>query len=195
MADRPLNATAASLLGFLHDGPMTGWDLVATARVVIGEFWSLTRSQVYRELATMAQNGLIDAGEPGRRDRKPYTLTDEGRAAFAAWIAREPAPESIRFPLLLTVAFGRHLPPERLTTFLVHHRGVHATRLAQYEQQHAAAHIAADTAHDQSDLFALATLEFGILYERAVLDWFDQLPSATPAATQTQPAVSDNRPY
>jgi hypothetical protein len=27
MRDRPLNATAASLLGFLHDEPKTGWDL------------------------------------------------------------------------------------------------------------------------------------------------------------------------
>jgi DNA-binding PadR family transcriptional regulator len=44
---------------------------VATAQAVIGEFWSLTRCQVYRELAAMAQDGLIDAGEPGRRDRKP----------------------------------------------------------------------------------------------------------------------------
>jgi len=33
--ERPLNPTAASLLGFLHHGPMTGWDLVAAAQTVI----------------------------------------------------------------------------------------------------------------------------------------------------------------
>lgn len=27
-----LNATAASLFGFLHEGPVTGWELVALAR-------------------------------------------------------------------------------------------------------------------------------------------------------------------
>ena len=32
MADRRLNATAASLLGFLHERPMSGYELAATAR-------------------------------------------------------------------------------------------------------------------------------------------------------------------
>ena len=116
--DRPLNATAASLLGFLHERPMTGWDLVATAEAVIRDFWSLTRSQVYRELATMAEGGLVRAGEIGPRDRQPYELTDAGRAAFADWLEREPGPEQIRYPLLLTIAFGRHLEPGRLAAFV-----------------------------------------------------------------------------
>lgn len=188
MLDRPLNATAASLLGFLHYGPMAGWDLAATAQVVIGDFWSLTQSQVYRELAAMADAGLVEAGEPGRRDRKPYTLTDDGRGAFAAWIDRDPAPETIRFPLLLSVAFGRHLPPERLATFLAHHRGLHASRIAQYEQQRAAA----EAAHGEPDPFAMATLDFGMTYERAVLDWFDRLPSAMTESNQTSPKAPDH---
>lgn len=171
--DRPLNATAASLLGFLHNGPMSGWDLAATAQTVIGDFWSLTQSQVYRELSSMAAAGLVEAGEPGPRDRRPYALTDAGRAAFAEWIDREPGPESIRFPLLLTVSFGRHLPPERLAGFLERHRARHAERLAGYEQQHAAACAAGDAA----DPYVLATLEFGLAYERAVLAWFDGLPA------------------
>ncbi len=82
MPPRPLNATAGSLLGFLHEGPMTGYDLVAVARNRIGDFWSLTQSQVYRELAAMAEDGLVAAGQRGRRDRRPYELTDAGRAAF-----------------------------------------------------------------------------------------------------------------
>lgn len=174
MSERPLNATAASLLGFLHEGPLTGWDLVATAQVVIGEFWTLTQSQVYRELTTMAGAGLVEAGERGRRDRRPYRITDAGRAAFAEWIDREPGPETIRFPLLLTLAFGRQLPPERLATFLTHHRELHRARLAAYVDQQAAALAAGDASHP----FAMATLDFGLTYERAVLDWFDRLPAA-----------------
>jgi DNA-binding PadR family transcriptional regulator len=168
-----LNPTAASLLGFLHAGPLTGWDLVNTAQAVIGDFWTLTRSQVYRELSAMAEAGLVTAGEPGRRERKPYTLTPAGRDAFADWIEHEPGPETIRYPLLLTLAFGRHLPPERLATFLAHHRERHARRLAGYREQHAAARTSGD-----ADPYTLATLEFGLTYEQAVLDWFDQLPGS-----------------
>ena len=168
-----LNATAASLLGFLHRGPMTGWDLMATAQSTIGDFWTLTQSQVYRELAAMAGAGLIEQGEKGVRDRKPYTITDSGREAFAAWIDREPGAETIRFPLLLTVAFGSHLPGERLASFLTSQRVVHERRLAGYEQHRAAV----DAEPLSMDAFALATLEFGLAYERAVLAWFDGLPT------------------
>ncbi len=177
MSDRSLNATAASLLGFLHDGPLTGWDLVATAQAVIGDFWSLTQSQVYRELAAMAEAGMVEAGERGPRDRKPYAITAAGRAAFAAWIEREPGPETIRFPLLLTLAFGRHLPAARLAAFLARHRELHARRLSSYEELQAAAH----TVGGKPDPYALATLDFGLTYERAVLDWFDRLPQAMTA--------------
>ncbi len=172
MPERALNATAASLLGFLHHGPLTGWDLVATAELVIGDFWSITQSQVYRELAVMAEAGLVEAGERGPRDRKPYAITVAGRIAFAAWVNRQPGEETIRFPLLLTVAFGRHLPPTRLAAFLAHHRAAHEARLAKYKQQQAAGQAAGDAA----DAFVLATLDFGLAYERAVLGWFDGLP-------------------
>jgi DNA-binding PadR family transcriptional regulator len=171
-SDRSLNATAASLLGFLHEGPLTGWDLVVTAQRVIGDFWSLTQSQVYRELSAMAEAGLVEPGEPGRRDRKPYAITRAGRSAFAAWLDREPGPETIRFPLLLTVAFGPHLPGAKLAAFLTRHRAVHVQRLAGYEEQLANAEGAAA---GESDPYVLATLDFGLTYERAVLDWFDRL--------------------
>jgi DNA-binding PadR family transcriptional regulator len=172
MDNRPLNATAASLLGFLHDGSMTGWDLVSVAKQRIGAFWSLTTSQVYRELSALAAAGLIEAGERGRRDRQPYTITEAGRAAFSAWVAREPEAENIRFPLLLTIMFGCHVPPERLAAIIVSHRATHAERLAGYEAQ--AASIPSE--YRAANPYAVATLDFGIAYERAVLAWFDNLP-------------------
>ena len=173
MSGRPLNATAASLLGFLYEGPMTGWDLVAVAQERIGNFWTLTQSQVYRELAAMASAGLVEVGPSGPRDRKPYTITAAGRAAFAEWIDREPGLEQIRFPLLLTLSFAKHLPPGRLEEMVAAHRAVHAERLAGYQR------IKAQVGNDRrADSFRLATLDFGLRYERAVLDWFDQL-SAT----------------
>ncbi|MBA2716479.1 MAG: PadR family transcriptional regulator [Propionibacteriales bacterium] len=171
MPERPLNATAASLLGLLHDGPLTGWDLVAVAQTVIGDFWSLTQSQVYRELSAMAEAGLVMAGERGKRDRRPYTITAAGQTAFANWIEREPGPETIRFPLLLTLAFARHLPAPRVAEFLDRHRALHAGRLVVYEAQHNAALAAGAGA----DPYSLATLDFGLTYERAVLAWFDRL--------------------
>jgi DNA-binding PadR family transcriptional regulator len=170
MSSRNLNATAASLLGFLHEGPLTGWDLVATAQQRIGDFWSLTQSQVYRELASMAADGLIEAGERGPRDRRPYLITEAGRAAFAHWLGRTPDDETIRFPLLLTVVFGRHLPADRLAEIVAHHRKLHADRLAEYQR------AKEQVGDGPVDAYRLAPLEFGIRYESAAVAWFDDLP-------------------
>ena len=166
-----MNATAGSLLGFLHEHPMSGWDLFTTAQLLIGDFWTVTRSQVYRELAAMESAGLVAAGPPGPRERRPYEITDTGRAAFAEWLRQPPGSEQIRYPLLLTIAFGRHLPPEELARFVAEHREIHERRLSGYRSLH-------DDAGANLEPYAAATLDFGIRYEAAVLDWFDNLPPA-----------------
>jgi DNA-binding PadR family transcriptional regulator len=184
MPARPLNATAAALLGFLHLGPSSGWDLLATARTAIGPFWNLTSSQVYRELAALDRAGLIRAGKSGKRERRPYRLTATGRAAFAEWIQRPPGDDSIRHPLLLTISFGRHLPAHTLRVFASTHRETHVERLAGY-----LATRRTTEANPHPDPYLMATLDFGIRYETAVLDWFDHLtpevggPQSTPGHT------------
>ncbi|MFC1431756.1 PadR family transcriptional regulator [Streptacidiphilus sp. N1-3] len=162
-----LNPTAASLLGFLHAGPASGYELMGTAEVFIGDFWSLTRSQVYRELAALAERGLVAVGATGARSRRPYRLTEAGREAFAAWLAEPPGTEQIRYPLLLTLAFGEHLDTERLLSYVAAHREEHRRRLAEYQ---------ATAATPGLDRYQRATLTFGTHYERAVLAWMDELP-------------------
>ena len=66
---KKLNPTAATLLGFLHRGRMTGWDLAQMAEMVIGDFWNVTRSQVYRELRTLEGLDLVAASAVTLRKR------------------------------------------------------------------------------------------------------------------------------
>ena len=74
-----LNPTAASLLGYLDLGPMTGWDLDQWVRNSIGNFWNVTRSQIYRELRTLTDKGYVKAGTSGPRDRVPHAITGARR--------------------------------------------------------------------------------------------------------------------
>jgi DNA-binding PadR family transcriptional regulator len=170
VAYRP-NATAASLLGFLLDGPLTGWDLVRTVQRRLGDLWSITRSQVYRELLVMEREGLVEAGPTGQRERRPFMITEHGRDAFAAWASVTPDDETTRIPLLVVVAFGRHVPSATLERHLAAHRGIHEERLARYEADKQLVRKSWPL-----DGHTLATLAFGIGYERAVLAWFDDLP-------------------
>lgn len=82
-----LNATAASLLGFLKARPQSGYELAAAIENSIGNFWNVTRSQIYRELGLLESYGFVRVGEVGVRERKPYALTALGSRAFDAWIA------------------------------------------------------------------------------------------------------------
>ena len=192
MASQRLNSTAASLLGFLHDGPRTGAALYRTAESRIGDFWSLTRSQVYRELEAMTSAGLVRAGSRGPRDARTFTISAAGRAAFRSWAELDPEPETIRFPLLLLVGFGEHVAPARLREHLAAHRAIHAARLAAYEaiRDQAVAGAGSTSAADVRSAanqpsperrpFALATLAFGLAYEAAVLDWFADVERILP---------------
>jgi DNA-binding PadR family transcriptional regulator len=167
-----LNATAGALLGLLRDGPRSGYELVAAAEQMIGGFWTITRSQVYRELAALADRGLLRRGQTGPRDRQPYHLTATGRVAFRQWVNTSPEPENLRIPLLLRLTFADAIDPGQLRAMLTEHHAVHQRRLADYrsmDRQLAAAGVPEERR---------VTLAFGISYETAVLRWFRQLPAS-----------------
>jgi DNA-binding PadR family transcriptional regulator len=179
-----LNATQGSLLGFLHDGPRTGWDLLQEVEGGLSRFWNITSSHVYRELRTLEARRLVRAGAPGPRDRRPFTITAAGKREFRAWIAQEPGPEQIRFPLLVTLWFGRHLDDDTLAGFLDASRREHEQRLHLYRA--VAARVPADDPH------TAAVVGFGLVYEQALVGWLDDLRAttrATPAVARLDPSA------
>lgn len=96
-----LNATSAALLGLLHDGPATGGQLVAEAGEGYGAFFSVTRSQVYRELPALAEAGLVRLGKQGARSSQQYVITTAGKKAFKQWVNVDPGPDHMRSTLIL----------------------------------------------------------------------------------------------
>lgn len=166
-----MNATAASLLGLLDGcgGELTGGELVRVADQRIGEFWSLTRSQVYRELAALERDGHVEPGTPGPRDARPVRITAAGREVYRDWLAHRLPGDTIRIPVLLAVAFGGSLDPGALRRLLDASEQEHRERLAAYRA------VAADLPEGAGP-WAAATLSFGTHYEEAVLRWFASLP-------------------
>jgi DNA-binding PadR family transcriptional regulator len=162
-----LNATAASLLGFLAMGSQSGYELAAVIETSVGNFWNITRSQVYRELALLAANGHVRVGKAGVRERKPYTLTALGRQAFDAWIAREPGEDITRSPLLLALFFGDRVEKATLARFLRDHRVRHERKLAEYRRR------LPELERDYR--FPAYAMRLGLMHEETVLAWFDSL--------------------
>jgi DNA-binding PadR family transcriptional regulator len=163
-----LNATQGAVLGMLYDAPKTGWELVREADAGLARFWNVTQSHVYRELGTLESRKLVKAGQPGARDRRPFTITAAGKKAFKEWLAQAPGNEQLRFPLLVTLWFGKHLDDTTLREFAAKTRVEHEQRLALYDDM--------TTGDPHVDPHINAVLSFGRHYERAVLAWLDELP-------------------
>jgi DNA-binding PadR family transcriptional regulator len=181
-----LNSTAGAVLGLLRAGPRSGYDLVSDAQEVVGGFWTVTRSQVYRELGDLAERGLVEPGQRGPRDRRPFELTDRGREAFREWVNTPPEPENLRIPLLLRLTFADEIDPARLHQTLSEHRDLHARRLEEYHQ------LDGQLTAGGVPIEARVTLAYGISYESAVLRWFEELPDSLTRRPARSRGSADN---
>lgn len=170
MPESGVNATAAALLGLLHDGPMTGGQLMAAAERRLGAYWSMTRSQVYRELPALAEAGYVKLGKPGPRSSQPYAITPTGKRAFARWLAEEPGRESVRNPIALRTAFGKYQTGGQLKSAYDHASAYHSAALNEARE-------AAKELKKDGDEYAAAALEFAVGYHKAALAWLKSAPA------------------
>ena len=170
MAETQVNPTAAALLGLLHDGPMTGGQLMAAAQKRLSAYWSMTRSQVYRELPALAEAGYVKLGKPGARSSQPYSITPAGKRAFGRWLSEEPGRDSVRNPLALRVAFGKHQSPAQLKTAYDQAAAYHNGALNEARE-------AAKELRRDGDEHAAAALEFAVGYHKAALTWLKAIPA------------------
>ncbi len=144
---------------------MSGWDLSQAITQSIGNFWNVTRSQVYRELKSLGRQGLVrEVGSRGPRERLAYRITPAGRREFKRWVARDLEDETRRVPVLLTTFFGDNVPPQRLAAILAAHREVLAEQLAAYR---AVEKQLADHPYPR------ATARYGVAYCRMAIRWID----------------------
>lgn len=164
-----VNSTSAALLGLLHEGPLTGGQLVIQADQRLGPLWRLTRSQVYRELPVMAGRGYVRAGKPGPRASLAYTISAAGKRAFAAWLASPLEVDHPRNPLLLRLGFGSYHSSADLRRLIGEAREQHEAALGFHKDTISRLKKA------NADQYALASAEFGVAYEKAILKWLDTI--------------------
>jgi DNA-binding PadR family transcriptional regulator len=169
MAQTGINATAAALLGLLHEGQMTGGQLMATAEERLGRYWSMTRSQVYRELPALAEMGFVKLGKPGPRSSQPYAITPAGKRAFLRWLAEDPGRDALRNSVALRIAFG----DKQSTTQL---RKLHEAALDYHTEELARSKDQSRDAKKEGDEYGSAALEFAVGYHKAALAWLKTVP-------------------
>jgi DNA-binding PadR family transcriptional regulator len=169
----PINSTSAVILGLLHDGEATGGEIVASAEQRLAAQGGVTRSQVYRELPTLVDAGLIeaDAAPSGarRRTSQAYAITAAGRVAFAAWAQAPIGGDLVRSATVLRLGFGAHLTAAQRVQIIEAARAEHEVAFSEHVQ-------CAKALRASGDGFAASAAEFAVEYERAFLAWLDSVP-------------------
>ncbi|MFK4071635.1 PadR family transcriptional regulator [Streptomyces sp. NPDC029674] len=123
-----LPPTAWAVLGLLSfPGERTGYELKKWADASLRFFyWSPAISQIYAELRRLEALGYATSrrsGPEAPRTKRAYAITDEGRAALAAWAGggRDVGPPVLKHPLLLRVWLGHLTAPDQLRALVTAH--------------------------------------------------------------------------
>jgi DNA-binding PadR family transcriptional regulator len=169
-----VNATAAALLGLLHSGPMTGGQLVAAAGDRYGSFFSVTRSQVYRELPGLVDAGYLKPGKQGPRASQQYVITAAGRRAFKAWVTGGGGSDALRSPLVLRLLHAGSLTVKQRAALVSSNRAAYGARLD----------AARTAARGEPDPYRKAVADFAVAHVRAMVKLLDSIP------TESRPAES-----
>ncbi|QUR68565.1 PadR family transcriptional regulator [Mycobacterium spongiae] len=79
-----------AILVSLSEKAGSGYELAHRFDRSIGHFWTATHQQIYRTLRRMESDGWVHGKtvvQRGRPDKKVYTVSENGRAELARWIA------------------------------------------------------------------------------------------------------------
>jgi DNA-binding PadR family transcriptional regulator len=105
-------------LGLLADQPASGWDLLKRFESSLAFVWPATQSQLYTELGKMTDDGIVEVSSTGARNRKEYSITEDGRAELTRWLVDVTPERNRRNDALLRVFFLWAVDPAAARAYL-----------------------------------------------------------------------------
>lgn len=181
-----------AILGFLSYKPFNGYDLKKAFDNSVRHFWPANQSQIYRTLAQMTEEGLIEMEVVEREERldmKIYCISEKGREELHQWLAT-PLPErETREPFLVQLFFGSQLNDDELLTLLRSEAKIAEEQKTIFTQIYHASMSRAGQASDPRAFFlSMLTLDYGLKSSQAMLAWLNhaitQIESKTYSPTQ-----------
>ncbi|HVE91006.1 MAG TPA: PadR family transcriptional regulator [Actinomycetota bacterium] len=168
-----LPTTSHVVLGMLSFGPMSGYELTQFVAKSVANFWPISKSQVYGELARLAELGLVKSTAVEQEklpDKRTYELTGQGEQALDEWLS-SPKMEADRqrSEFLVRIFFGHRLSRLQLLDLLDRY----AQGAAQCRQElQAVVESLGQSPHSQ---YARATALLGVRVAEAVVAWAEEI--------------------
>lgn len=166
-----------AILVSLAERSASGYELARRFDASIGNFWKASHQQIYRVLARMEADRLVDCRaveQDGRPDKKEYAITDAGRAELADYTRAPTSPEVLRSELAVKI---RALPfgdPATIVEDVRRRREHHRATLAYYAESAERFYPDPDAIEDDQ-VGAWLVLRGGMLAERAGISWCDEI--------------------
>ena len=164
-----------TILGFLSFKSLSGYDLKKAFDRSVSHFWPANQSQIYRTLAELDEQGLVEKQVIEREERldmKIYSITDEGRVELHRWLSTPLPVQDNREPFLIQIYFGGQLADEELVRLLQHEIRKAEENLAALIAVHRAVTTQPPSVNDERAVFlSMLTLEYGLVGSQFLIQW------------------------
>jgi PadR family transcriptional regulator AphA len=164
-----LSATGRVILGLVAIEPRSGYDIKTMVDKSTRFFWAASYGQIYPELKSLAERGLIDGSDEsqGERPRTVYSITEAGREALSAWLGSGEQIHELRDEALLKVFFSGDATHEDLVSVLETKREEHLDALERFSEIE-------PLAASSNNFGPLMVLRYGMAYSEFAADWCER---------------------
>lgn len=163
--------TEYAVLGLLAFGESSGYDLDRSARRSIDYMWAPSRSQIYKVLPRLVEQGLAQSRaieQRSRPDKALFRITPSGLTALRSWVERvEEDPPGGGAVFLLKLFFAWVTAPKAGQAQLEAYRNLLERHLDEFEGMERAP-------RRDEPVHSLIALRHGIARARATLAWVDE---------------------
>lgn len=162
------------ILGLMFVRPLSLYDLVRAFEAGISMLYRASTGSVKRALDGLLADDLIEpeSETQGARGRKAYRITDEGRAAFFAWMHGDPEGSDVEAAVTHRLFFLGLLPANERREVLERQIVRAEEELAGLERvQRTMTETDAPSGFEELATSQLATLDLGIGASRFSIDW------------------------
>lgn len=173
-----LTNTSYLVLGMLHTGAKSGYDIKRMVELSARFFWKISPVQIYPELQRLEEKGLITGHDDlqSPRRRRSYELTDLGLTSLRNWLTgNDKMPIELRDIGLLKLFFADAIEPEQAIS---HVRALRERSEAMAERLHSQIQPAAAEAQEAEGVeFPARAARLGIEYHEWLVEWYGRLES------------------
>lgn len=180
-------ALKQTILAFLSRQPLSGYDVAKEFAEGFGScFWKASQQQIYAELAKLEQQGRVTyeaIPQPGRLDKKIYSITEQGRQELLDWLTQPCEPAAIREDLGVMGLAGHLVPTQVVIREIERRRQLHVAMAQQVKKldEYFAQHV---DSLEMKDLYMHLIIRRGIRYQEEWVAWCDEALAAIALAVK-----------